>query len=190
MKAQVLVGGRGKAGGVKLAGIAAEAEPSPRRSSAWRSRASRSARSWSAGGGHRQGVLPVRASSIAPAPDPAHGLRGGRRRDRAGRGRATRSRSSRSTPIRCSGSWTGRRASWRSGWASAATSRPRSPIAKGLVRTMLANDADLVEINPLAVVSERAPTARRRPARLPRRQDHPRRFGAGATPGPRGPARP
>ena len=28
-------------------------------------------------------------------------------------------------------------------------------IARGLVRTMLANDADLVEINPLAVVRER-----------------------------------
>src|SRR6185436_4253937 len=30
-------------------------------------------------------------------------------------------------------------------------------IAKGLVRTMLANDADLVEINPLAVVHEDGP---------------------------------
>jgi succinyl-CoA synthetase beta subunit len=32
-------------------------------------------------------------------------------------------------------------------------------IAKGLVRTMLAYDADLVEINPLAIVRRRAPTA-------------------------------
>ena len=52
-------------------------------------------------------------------------------------------------------------------------------IAKGLLRTMLAYDADLVEINPLAVIRE---AKRRRhagrAARLPRRQDHPRRLGA------------
>ncbi len=33
-------------------------------------------------------------------------------------------------------------------------------IARGLVRTMVANDADLVEINPLAIVREQAPAVR------------------------------
>ena len=65
-----------------------------------------------------------------------------------------RRRSSGSTPTRCSGCGTGRPARWRSGWASAAHLKAAVAIAKGLVRTMLANDADLVEINPLAIVRE------------------------------------
>jgi succinyl-CoA synthetase beta subunit len=44
VKAQVKVGGRGKAGGVKLARSADEAERTPRRSSGWTSRATRSTR--------------------------------------------------------------------------------------------------------------------------------------------------
>ena len=52
-------------------------------------------------------------------------------------------------------------------------------IAKGLVRTMLAYDADLVEINPLAIVRETGPDgAVGRAARLPRREGHPRRLRA------------
>ncbi len=47
-------------------------------------------------------------------------------------------------------------------------------IAKGLVRTMLAYDADLVEINPLAIV--RGGGWRGTPG-LPRRQGHARRLG-------------
>ena len=64
-------------------------------------------------------------------------------------------------------------------------------IAKGLLRTMLANDADLVEINPLAVIREHgAQGVAGRATRLPRREDHPRRLGARPPPGPRGAARP
>ena len=68
IKAQVLVGGRGKAGGVKLAGSADEAEdvaaPDPRPS---RSRASPVRRVLVGPGGRdRQGVLPLGRSSTAP----------------------------------------------------------------------------------------------------------------------------
>ncbi len=45
VKAQVKVGGRGKAGGVKLADTPTRRRRTPRRSSAWTSRATRSARS-------------------------------------------------------------------------------------------------------------------------------------------------
>ena len=51
-------------------------------------------------------------------------------------------------------------------------------IAKGLLKTMLAYDADLVEINPLAVIREHnADGTRGRAPRLPRREDHARRLG-------------
>ena len=64
-------------------------------------------------------------------------------------------------------------------------------IAKGLVRTMLAYDADLVEINPLAIVRETGPDgAERRAAGLPRRQGHARRLGAPPPSRARGAARP
>ncbi len=64
-------------------------------------------------------------------------------------------------------------------------------IAKGLVRTMVAYDADLVEINPLAMVRETGrDRCRRRTARLPRRQGDPRRLRAAAPSRPRGAARP
>ena len=49
-------------------------------------------------------------------------------------------------------------------------------IAKGLVATMRANDADLVEVNPLAIIRESGPEGQRRAPRLPRRQGHPRRL--------------
>ena len=64
-------------------------------------------------------------------------------------------------------------------------------IAKGLVRTMLAYDADLVEINPLAIVRERDAGGRRgRATGLPRRQGHARRLGAPPPSRARGAARP
>ena len=64
-------------------------------------------------------------------------------------------------------------------------------IAEGLVRTMVAYDADLVEINPLAIVRETdAAGARRRAAGLPRRQGHARRLRAAAPSRARGAARP
>jgi hypothetical protein len=48
---------------------------------------------------------------------------------------------------------------------------------------MTAYDADLVEINPLAIINEGQPDGSDATPRLPRRQDHPRRLRAAATPG-------
>jgi succinyl-CoA synthetase beta subunit len=64
---------------------------------------------------------------------------------------------------------------------------PFVAIAQGLYATMKANDADLVEVNPLAIVAETAPDGAVRPASgLPGRQDHARRLGPGPPSGPRG----
>ena len=64
-------------------------------------------------------------------------------------------------------------------------------IATGLVRTMLAYDADLVEINPLAIVNETGVDGLVDPApAVSRRQGHPRRLGAVPPSGARGAARP
>ena len=155
IKAQVLVGGRGKAGGVKLAGSA-------RRGRARRRRHPRHGHQ-----GHPGPQGPGRArpptssrsstwrpSSTGPPADPADGLGRGRRRDRAGRRRATPRRSSAIHADPLIGLPTSRPASWRSRMGSAAHLKAAVAIAKGLVRTMLAYDADLVEINPLAIVRE------------------------------------
>ncbi len=91
IKAQVLVGGRGKAGGVQLAADAEAAEriaarhpvdddqghpgpQGPRRGSRR----------------HRQGVLPLGPHRPRREAGPRHGLGRGRRRDRGGRGLASR----------------------------------------------------------------------------------------------------
>ena len=156
IKAQVLVGGRGKAGGVKLASDRRRGRSRRRaRSSAWTSRASRSARSSSPpaadivkrvlpGGGPRPGA-PAGSCSWA--------------RPRAA------SRSSRSPPnepeaiVRVHADphlglldWQAREMAFAMGLG--AHLKAAVAIAKGLVRTMLAYDADLVEINPLAIVRE------------------------------------
>ena len=91
IKAQVLVGGRGKAGGVKLAGDEAAAErvagDDPRHGDQGHPGPQGARR---AGRRHRPRVLHVgRARSGRPA-DPADGLGRGRRRDRAGRRRPAR----------------------------------------------------------------------------------------------------
>ena len=51
--------------------------------------------------------------------------------------------------------WQARQMAFSGSSASAPNSKVAVAIAKGLVRTMLAYDADLVEINPLAIVRER-----------------------------------
>ena len=61
IKAQVHAGGRGKAGGVKLARNAGEAPTTPRRFWAWRSRVSPSRRCWSC----RPPTSPARATSAS-----------------------------------------------------------------------------------------------------------------------------
>ena len=68
--------------------------------------------------------------------------------------RRTRTPSSGATPIRCSACSISRRANWRSRMGLGEHLKAAVAIAKGLVRTMTAYDADLVEINPLAIVRE------------------------------------
>ena len=154
IKAQVLVGGRGKAGGVKLAGTAAEAEAGAASIlgmdikgitvrkvlvaaaadivkeyylSAVVDRASRRILliGSAEGGVEIEQVAAQRPDAIVRlAADPYRGLL-----DHQARRFAFAM---------------GLGAHWKAGAA----------IAKGVVKTMLANDADLVEINPLAVVRE------------------------------------
>ena len=84
-----------------------------------------------------------------------------------------------------------RRGGWRSRSGLGAHLKEAVAIAQGLVRTMTANDADLVEINPLAIVRETGRgRRRRRAARLPRREGHARRLRAPPPPRARGPSRP
>ena len=142
-----------------------------------------------AGGRHRQGVLPLGGARSGRPADPPHGLVRGRRRDRAGRGRATPRRSSDPRrPVPGAAGLRRRAAGVRIGLA--AHLKAAVAIAKGLVRTMAAYDADLVEINPLAIIREPGRTARRRAARVPRREGHPRRLRARPSSRARGPARP
>jgi len=181
VKAQVLVGGRGKAGGVKLASSPAEAE------------------AVAAGilGMSIKGIV-VRKVLISPAADIVKEYYLSAVLDRAARRillmgsaeggveieqvaveRPEAIVTIHADPLLGLQDWQARELAFRMGLGGhlkAAVS-----IAKGLVRTMLANDADLVEINP-----PRGWTARDRcrSAGLPRRQDHPRRLGPGPAPGP------
>ena len=85
VKAQVLVGGRGKAGGVKLAGSPEEAEQVAAAILASRSRAAGPQGPGGRRGRHRQGVLPRGRPRPGEPADPRDGLGRGRRRDRGGR---------------------------------------------------------------------------------------------------------
>ncbi|HEY7969110.1 MAG TPA: ADP-forming succinate--CoA ligase subunit beta [Candidatus Limnocylindrales bacterium] len=157
IKAQVLVGGRGKAGGVKLAAspdeaervaadiLALEIKGIPVRKvlvgpaaeivreyylSAVLDRAGRQIllMGSSEGGVEIEGVAAERPEAIVTIPaDPYQGL----------------------LP------WQAREMAFRLGLG--AHLKDAVAIATGLVRTMLANDADLVEINPLAIVRESGP---------------------------------
>ena len=105
VKAQVKTGGRGKAGGVKLADSPDEA-PETRRatSSAWTSRATSSTGCSSPGSRHRRGVLRLVPARPGQPHLPRDGQRRGRHGDRGGRGargprRWRRSRSTRSTGV-------------------------------------------------------------------------------------------
>jgi succinyl-CoA synthetase beta subunit len=156
IKAQVLVGGRGKAGGVKLAGSVDEAEE-----------VAAAILGMDIKGMTVRKVLVGPAADIvkeyylaavldrASAPAPAHGLGRGRRRDRAGRRRQPDAIST-------------LHAHPHSGLLGLPGARARVPARlrahlkegrrgdrQGPVATMQANDADLVEINPLAIVRER-----------------------------------
>ncbi|MEZ0241712.1 MAG: ADP-forming succinate--CoA ligase subunit beta [Chloroflexota bacterium] len=157
VKAQVLVGGRGKAGGVKLAGSPAEAE----------------AAAAAILGMSIKGIV-VRKVLIAPAADIVKeyylsavldraarrillmgSAEGGVEIEQVAAERPAAIVTVHADPLLGLQDWQARDMAFRMGLGGhlkAAVS-----IAKGLVRTMLANDADLVEINPLAVVREPGP---------------------------------
>ncbi|HWH19189.1 MAG TPA: ADP-forming succinate--CoA ligase subunit beta [Solirubrobacterales bacterium] len=154
IKAQVLVGGRGKAGGVKLASSDDEAEHVA-----------------DAILGMTIKGIPVRKVLVAPAADIVREYYLAAVLDRAARrillmgsaeGGVEIEQVAKSNPeaiIRIHADpllglrdWQAREMAFRLGLGGHL--KTAVAIAKGLVRTMLANDADLVEINPLAVVRE------------------------------------
>ena len=154
IKAQVLVGGRGKAGGVKLAASDDEAEHVA-----------------DAILGMTIKGIPVRKVLVAPAADIVREYYLAAVLDRAARrillmgsaeGGVEIEQVAESNPaaiIRVHADpllglrdWQAREMAFRLGLGGHL--KAAVAIAKGLVKTMLANDADLVEINPLAVVRE------------------------------------
>ena len=184
VKAQVLVGGRGKAGGVKLARSADEAEAVARDILALRIK-----------------DIPVRKVLVAPAADIVKEYYLGAILDRASRrivvmasaeGGVEIEEVARATPEaihRVSAhphlgllDWQARELAFAVGLGGPHL-RAFVAIARGLVATMLANDADLVEVNPLAIVREPDENGGATGApRLPRRQDHPGRLGPAPPP--------
>ncbi len=154
VKAQVLVGGRGKAGGVKLAGSPDEAE-----------RVAADILALAIKG------IPVRKVLVGPAADIVKEYYLSAVLDRAGRQILLMGSSEGGVEIEQVAAarpeaivtipadpyqgllpWQARQMAFRLGLA--AHLKDAVAIAIGLVRTMLANDADLVEINPLAIVRE------------------------------------
>jgi succinyl-CoA synthetase beta subunit len=154
VKAQVLVGGRGKAGGVKLASSAAEAE-----------RVARAILGMSIKGSIVRKVL------VAPAADIVReyylsavldraarrillmgSAEGGVEIEQVAAERPEALVMVHADPLLGLQDWQARQLAFRLGLG--AHLKAAVAIAKGLVRTMLANDADLVEINPLAIVRE------------------------------------
>jgi succinyl-CoA synthetase beta subunit len=159
IKAQVLVGGRGKAGGVKLAASDDEAEHVA-----------------DAILGMRIKDIPVRKVLVAPAADIVREYYLAAVLDRAARRillmgsaeggveieqvAATNPEAIiriHADPLLGVSDWQARELAFRMGLG--AHLKATVGVARGLVRTMLANDADLVEINPLAVVREGGPGA-------------------------------
>ncbi|HVA84809.1 MAG TPA: ADP-forming succinate--CoA ligase subunit beta [Candidatus Saccharimonadales bacterium] len=156
VKAQVLVGGRGKAGGVKLARTAAEAEA-----------VASAILNLTIKG------IPVRKVLVSPGADIVKEFYLSAVLDRAARqillmGSAEGGveieqvaatnpaaiRAIHADPLLGLQDWQARQMAFALGLG--AHLKAAVAIAKGLVRTMLSNDADLVEINPLATVRERA----------------------------------
>jgi len=154
IKAQVLVGGRGKAGGVKLAASDDEAEHVA-----------------DAILGMEIKGIPVRKVLVAPAADIVREYYLAAVLDRAARRillmgsaeggveieqvAATNPEAIiriHADPLLGLRDWQAREMAFRMGLGGHL--KAAVAIAKGLVRTMLASDADLVEINPLAVVRE------------------------------------
>src|SRR5450759_737396 len=158
IKAQVLVGGRGKAGGVKLAGSPAEAEEVAGRIL-----------------GMEIKGIPVRKVLVGPAAVIVKEFYLGAILDRASRrivlmasaeggveieevAKATPEAIHRveAHPLLGLLDWQARELAFAVGLAGPHL-RDFVKIAKGLVATMRANDADLVEVNPLAILRESGP---------------------------------
>jgi len=156
IKAQVLVGGRGKAGGVKLARSPAEAEEIAGRIL----------------GMDIKGIT-VRKVLVAPAADILREFYLGAVLDRGARRILLMGSAEGGVEIEQVAAerpdaivrihahpllglldWQARQMAFALGLS--AHRQDAVAIAKGLVRTMVANDADLVEINPLAIVRSRA----------------------------------
>jgi len=156
IKAQVLVGGRGKAGGVKLAGSPAEAEEIAGRIL----------------GMDIKGIT-GRKVLVAPAADILREFYLGAVLDRGARRILLMGSAEGGVEIEQVAAerpdaivrihahpllglldWQARQMAFALGLS--AHRQAAVAIAKGLVRTMVANDADLVEINPLAIVRSRA----------------------------------
>ncbi|MBA3875707.1 MAG: ADP-forming succinate--CoA ligase subunit beta [Anaerolinea sp.] len=154
IKAQVLVGGRGKAGGVKLAGSAAEAEAVA-----------------SAILGMSIKGITVRKVLVAAAADIVKeyylsavldraarrillmgSAEGGVEIEQVAAERPDAIVTIHAHPHLGLGDWQARQLAFRMGLGGHL--RAAVGIARGLVRTMLAYDADLVEINPLAIIRE------------------------------------
>jgi succinyl-CoA synthetase beta subunit len=152
IKAQVLVGGRGKAGGVKLAATDDEAE-----------HVADAILGMSIKG------IPVRKVLVAPAADIVKEFYLAAVLDRAARKILVMGSSEggveietvaatnpdaivrvHADPLLGLRDWQARQLAFRLGLGGHL--KAAVGIAKGLVKTMLANDADLVEINPLAIV--------------------------------------
>ena len=158
IKAQVLVGGRGKAGGVKLAGSPAEAEEVAARIL-----------------GMEIKGIPVRKVLIGPAAVIVKEFYLGAILDRASRrivlmasaeGGVEIEEVARTTPEAIHRvaahpllgllDWQARELAFAVGLGGPHL-RDFVRIARGIVATMRANDADLVEVNPLAIIRESGP---------------------------------
>src|SRR5450759_2608752 len=152
IKAQVLVGGRGKAGGGKLAGSPAEAEEVAGRIL-----------------GMEIKGIPVRKVLVGPAAVIVKEFYLGAILDRASRrivllasaeGGVEIAEVAKATveahPLLGLLDWQARELAFAVGLAGPHL-RDFVKIARGLVATMRANDADLVEVNPLAIIRESGP---------------------------------
>ena len=163
VKAQVQVGGRGKAGGIKLAANADEVRDARRAtSSAWTSRATSSSVVWIEQASdiaeeYYASFTLDRAGQAAPR----HALRAGRRRDRAGRRGEPRRASPRSTSTRSTGS-------------------PRRSAASGSRRRSSNPAATEGAVDILAEALHRLRRRRRRPRRDQPADPHARRSRARA----------
>jgi succinyl-CoA synthetase beta subunit len=154
IKAQVLVGGRGKAGGVKLAGSADEAEA-----------VAGAILGMDIKGSTVRKVLVARAADIvkefylSAVLDRAGrkillmgSAEGGVEIEQVAAERPDAIVTIHADPELGLQDWQARTLAFRMGLGSQL--KAAVAIAKGLVRTMVANDADLVEINPLAIVRD------------------------------------